>query len=203
MKRICAAAGVVLLAALLILPSPASSEMYIEGYMGGVGVDNDSISRSYGPFHLDEDITLTANTSFPGRFDNPFFTGGLRLGVWFDRTGITGGYNWPDWAKYFGFYLDLSYHNLDYRKQRGTLKVTAAFPQSELRAMSVVAPDGGAETLTVPGIFSSNGRMFTLAFMFAARYGFLPDKDLPFGRLQPYVAVGPALFVSSQSPSET
>jgi len=191
MKKTVAVVGMVLLAALLMLPGPASSEMYVEGYLGGVGVDKDSINRSHGPFDLGGGVTLTLNENFPGRFDNPFFTGGMKLGLWFDRTGITGGYNWPDWMKYFGFYIDLSYHNLDYRKQNGTLTETLRYPGD------------GSESGTTPMTFSSNGRMFTLAFMFAARYGFLPDSEVPMGRLQPYVAVGPALFVSSQSPSQT
>jgi len=136
------------------------------------------------------------NITVPGRFDNPFFQGGLKLGLWFDKTGITGGYNWPDWAKYFGFYLDLSYHNLDFKRQHLSSNVsTYRFGVSPPRATP-------PEILPLTN-FSSRGRAFTLAFMFAARYGFLPDSEVPFGRLQPYIAVGPALLVTSQRPQFT
>jgi opacity protein-like surface antigen len=225
MKKTWAVVGMVLLAALLVLPGPASSEMYVEGYLGGVGVDKDSQSFSQsGSWSARDSGEVEGGTwartysasgilsgNFPGRFDNPFFTGGMKLGLWFDRTGITGGYNWPDWMKYFGFYIDLSYHNLHYRKQpvTGSFGYNYNYRYDETGSTGVDSvtyqftweQTGTAAGSGPAGIFSSNGRMFTLAFMFAARYGFLPDSEVPMGRLQPYVAVGPALFISSQSPS--
>jgi len=47
----------------------------------------------------------------------------------------------------------------------------------------------------------SSGNLVTWAFMFAGRYGFLPDSQLPFGRVEGYLAVGPALFFSDQKPT--
>jgi outer membrane protein W len=45
---------------------------------------------------------------------------------------------------------------------------------------------------------NSSGYLWTWAFMLAARYGFMQDNEVPFGRLQPYVGVGPAIFFSGQ-----
>jgi opacity protein-like surface antigen len=218
MKKALAVCGMVLLAALLVMPGSAKSEMYIQGYLGGVAASSDSQTFSGGGsgttgevpsgFFIPDTAEATSAWAFsggiPGRFSNPFFTGGLKLGIWFDKTGITGGYNWPDWAKYFGFYLDLSYHNLDMKKQTVSGQFLAdhrlIFTDSVIPGVSEYQGlEAGAGTFD--NSFFSNGRMFTLAFMFGARYGFLPDSEVPFGRLQPYIAVGPALFVSSQSPS--
>ena len=80
--------------------------------------------------------------------------------------------------KYFGFYTDFSYQKLNFGDQSGIMDISEA-------------ANGTAS-------FETNGNLITWAFMFAGRYGFLPDSEVPFGRLQPYLAVGPALFWSSQ-----
>ncbi|HAY21084.1 MAG TPA: hypothetical protein DCY27_02740 [Desulfobacterales bacterium] len=107
---------------------------------------------------------------FEGRYDNPFILGGLKVGTWFVKEGFLG-YDYPDWMKYLGFHLDFSYHRLNFSRQ----------------------------LITGTGVtIESEGYAATLAFMFTGRYGFLPDQDVPFGRLQPYISVGPGILFSGQ-----
>jgi outer membrane protein W len=105
---------------------------------------------------------------------NPYVLGGMKFGYWFTPYGTYAISGMPDWMKYFGFYTDIGYHRLT----------------------------TNANVVTVNGVpattISANGGLVTWAFMFVGRYGFLPDSDVPFGRLQPYLAVGPALGFSNQ-----
>jgi opacity protein-like surface antigen len=170
----------VLAVALLVLPGAAQAETYAEFYLGGVQAANapmhPSIANWGGWSQSSWDI--------PGRLD-PAFLGGLKIGTWFVREGFLG-FNYPEWMKYFGFYLDFSYHRLDFRRQTLTDHMSApGYYESNI------------------GKFWSEGKAATLAFMFAFRYGFLPNKEVPFGRLQPYVAVGPAILFASQKPAFT
>jgi len=159
---------VVALALLALLAGTAQGEMYFEGYIGG----NWAANASDPVF-----IIGVWRPSVPGHID-PAFQGGLKLGAWFDRTGVLSGINFPAWMRYFGFFLDFSYHAVNVPKRVWTIQVPAT-----------------------SGTYYSEGAVATLAFMFAARYGFLPDQEVPFGRLQPYIAVGPALMFSWHQPT--
>lgn len=180
MKRLGKLWWVPVLALALLLPATAQGEMYVEVYGGGAFTSTNAVTASWSGAVAGASTSGTA--TIPGRVD-PAFQGGLKIGTWFVPEGFLG-FNYPAWMRYFGFNLDFSYHRLNYRNQNG-------------RWFETWTPSGtfsGAGPLT----WSSEGNAVTLAFMFTARYGFLPDSEVPFGRLQPYLAVGPAIMFSSQ-----
>jgi outer membrane protein W len=180
MKKTYLFAGVMILAAvLLVLPVGAKAEMYVEAYLGGgfAGTLSDDIAVS-----ISNGNTMYGSTNGAAQ---PYVLGGLKVGTWFVKEGFLG-YNYPDWMKYLGFYLDFCYHRLDLKNGSfgGTFRNAA-----------------GATVGFLNHEAKSEGTVATLAFMFAARYGFFPDSEVPFGRLQPYVAVGPAILFSTQDPT--
>jgi len=188
-----------LLVALAALSWPARGEMFVEGYLGGVqGASGNNfgisgpVSREEVPGIL-EIIESSAHRNIPVR-PEPAFLGGLKIGAWFDRTGILAGINFPNWMKYFGFYVDFSFHRLNLSKQLSDSSLS-----NQLNIP--IIPLSLTSTVDFKADFFSEGTAATLAFMFAARYGFLPDAEVPFGRLQPYLAVGPAILFASQEPA--
>jgi len=206
---------VTLAIALVGLPGVAQAEMYGEVYLGGVqGVGNTSINRNISgnipatgpdPNTFGDPFTqaLRWNDSYSGSFSNsghlkPAVQGGVKLGTWFVREG-TLGFNYPDYMKYFGFYLDFKVHRLVYERNSGGGTLTGGGGASG-EYIDWNYPYKIADTLsgTLRSTFISEGLAPTLSFMFAGRYGFLPDSEVPFGRLQPYLAVGPGILFISQ-----
>ena len=100
-------------------------------------------------------------------FIRPSVIGGAIIGYDFVNTG-TGAYNWPNWMQYFSFAMDITYNRLDVKNQSGIFGVLAN--NSALK-----------------------GYEFAWTFLFMAHYGFMRDSEVPTGRINPYIGVGPAL----------
>jgi hypothetical protein len=96
----------------------------------------------------------------------PSVIGGAMIGYDFVNTGF-GGYAYPDWMKYFSVATDFTYNRLN------------------------LSDVGGV------GVNSNfNGYAAVWTFMLMAHYGFLPDSEVPTGRVVPYIGVGPGIVFS-------
>ena len=102
-KRIVPILGLVLLAALVVIPGPAKGEMYVEGYIGGSFPPNAGSDFSTSHNGAVGRPGFRSETHSPKGILDPAVIGGLKVGTWFVKEGFLG-YNYPDWAKYLGFY---------------------------------------------------------------------------------------------------
>jgi opacity protein-like surface antigen len=110
---------------------------------------------------------------------NPSFLGGVTIGYDFVKEGFLG-YDWPNWVKYFSLAIDLTYNDFSQPAQ----DVQAVIPKNPPRNLVTIHID------------QAHGYMLELSLFFIAKYGFFPTPELPFGRLIPYVGVGPGVIFS-------
>jgi opacity protein-like surface antigen len=153
----------------------------------GVGLTSSaSFSPSFAANYSDRDLRVNSagSMSFPGNV-NPSVVAGVRIG----RYGCCFS-DAPIW-NYFGWSLDLSYQRYSLSQQSGTFQRTS-WVNGDLFSQG-----------TGTAAFQGDGSLFTLAFLVNARYGFLPTPENPFGTLQPFVGVGPALLVNRLDPKIT
>jgi outer membrane protein W len=172
----------------------ALAETYVEGYIG-----NNFMLTSPNPLELDVNPNyrqVRTSLEYPRTLTSSLIFGG-KVGIWFSREGFPK-VNFPDWMKYLGFYLDFTWIGLD----------TYTFEKSDLvdntvgsRRMNVTPSSPPLHFQHYQFSVNHGASIVTLAFMFAARYGFMPTEKVPFGKLQPYVAVGPGIFITSMSPN--
>lgn len=168
-KMICTA---VVLAALLLVPAmaPAQSEMATAGQRA---TEPSFFVEGYwgggGSSVSNQNNSIAITGSYYA-----YMTGGGKIGYWFSPHG-TYAFGWAqEWMKYIGIYTDLSYQSLNH-------------PNNIVRSYGTPVTTG-----------SSFGNLWTWSFMLTGRVGLMPDNEVPFGRLQPYLAVGPGLFFSNQ-----
>jgi opacity protein-like surface antigen len=106
---------------------------------------------------------------------DPAVIGGLTLGYDFVNAGF-GAYAWPDWMKYFSVATDITYNKIE-----------------------IGASSGKQLNGVLPTSSRLHGYCIAWTFLAMAHYGFLPDSEVPSGRINPYIAVGPAIVFSGVS----
>lgn len=139
-------------------------------------------------------LNYTPNTNLQERIDGHFertyenvkfdnnFLGGLTLGYDFNDSGL-GGRTWPAWMKYFSLALDSTYENMSFKHQGVKIEVKGNFDVAA-RHTTGITPSG-----TI--------RLIYLTPMIIGKVGFIPNAEMPFGRLQPYVGAGAGIVFSN------
>ena len=170
------------LALLTATAGTAPAETYVEGYIG-----NNFTVTAPNPlgFNVNQNYkAVQALPEYPQTLSINVI-GGAKLGTWFSKEGFPH-FDYPDWMKYFGAYLDFNFHGLNYIQGVGTRRINI-YPS--------------ASPYFDQYKFFGDGSIATFGFMFAFRYGFHPTEKVPFGKLQPYVAVGPAIMLTTLGPT--
>ncbi|MFZ5447635.1 MAG: outer membrane protein [Thermodesulfobacteriota bacterium] len=176
---------------LLLTPTFCRAEMYVSAYFGAnfglatnprwdarkwAGTDVRPqyayFSQAYKPIGYYPPLTFPAFNASNIGVEPSYMVGG-KFGYWFSRQGALSA-NYPDFMKYLGLELDISYNPLKWGKQS-----------------TVISP------INYPMQIENNGNTITAAFLLMGRYGFMKDKEVPFGRLQPYLGIGPAILVTT------
>jgi opacity protein-like surface antigen len=125
-------------------------------------------------FVADGDVKITSTERLKNVKSDTAFIGGIIIGYDFVKEGFLG-YDWPKWMKYFSVALNVLYNNFNQ-------------PAQDVQAQGLFGRRGQFPI----HINAATGYILELSMLFMAKYGLFPTAELPFGRLIPYVGVGPA-----------
>jgi opacity protein-like surface antigen len=117
------------------------------------------------------DASLGRLSNSENAFIRPSVIGGATIGYDFVNSGF-GAANFPSWMQYFSVALDFTYNRLAVYGI-GWDRVNVLAPSSRL-----------------------NGWEAVWTFLVMAHYGFLKDSEVPTGRINPYIGVGPAAVLT-------
>ncbi len=128
-------------------------------------------------FPLDSIYSVNGHYKSTTSFYPATVIGGVTVGYDFINSGFLA-HNWPEWMKYFSVATDFTYNRLNVA--------------SETEGLGQFIASGG----------KVDGYEAVWTFLFMAHYGFFPDADVPTGRVQPYIGVGPAILFSGLNLSQ-
>jgi opacity protein-like surface antigen len=143
-----------------------NGEFYAGGYLGAAFTPSQDLRYIEG-FSLNTGGTPPTAQGSATLFNNKF------------STSLTGGLKFGYFTHgipYLGFEVESGVHNSYVNRQ----------------TLSVSRPITGYGVASVPNDFWV---VWTTALHVVGRYGFLQDKEVPFGRLQPYVGIGPCFAI--------
>jgi opacity protein-like surface antigen len=143
-----------------------NGEWYAGGFLGAAFTPSQDLRYPDG-FSLNNRVTRPTSHGPATLFNNQFDTSLV--------GGLKLGY-FTHTIPYLGLEVESMVNNSFVNRQR----------------LSTNSPIQGATQVTVPNDPWIN---WTTALHVVGRYGFLPDKEVPFGRLQPYAGIGPAFIV--------
>ncbi len=142
-----------------------NGEFYAGGYLGVAFTPNQNLRYSDG---------ISLNNGFTRTSEGPATLFGNQF-----NNSLTGGVK-------FGYFT----HSIPYLGLEVESSVNNSYV--DRRTLTVNRVIQGASQVAVPNDTWVN---WTTALHIVGRYGFLPNKEVPFGRLQPYVGIGPAFIV--------
>jgi opacity protein-like surface antigen len=191
MKRLVIVFMAVLLAAIVgeaaAQQFPPGRPSFFGDIMGGVNIPTGpSLGASFdGKFNstaISGPWTNTGSQGVSGRI-------GLNVGFWASDDPAK-------FLSHIGGAINFSYNTLNLQGMRGSFTQTA----SNVLVIEDEVPQTIVFTTFTKGGFelSSSGHLYSLAFLFNARQGFLPDDQVPYGRLQIYGGLGPAMIINNQ-----
>jgi opacity protein-like surface antigen len=186
---------IILLAAIILLaPQPAralSGPGTDTAIAAGVGSTIGALAIAYGIYE-----------NWPGRQGEPrylngeFYVGGfmgaalLQDADW-SYAGLTTAHNVAMSAGVLG---GLKFGYFTHTYPWFGLEVETNFTRQDVwnQTVSISPALGGSNTAS---LVTSNWYIWNNSIKLMGRYGFLPDSEVPFGRLQPYVGIGPGFEV--------
>jgi hypothetical protein len=168
-KKMCVLGVAALVAVMLALPGVSHSAMWVGAEIGG-------------NFPLNTDLKIDAPGPFTGTLEGvhiqPSLIGGAIIGYDFVNSGF-GGRAWPGWMQYFSFATDVTYNKINIRGGQ-----TVGVNINGVNLGNAVLPNN----------LYLKGYEVAWTFLFMAHYGFLRDSEVPSGRINPYIGVGPAIL---------